>query len=86
MPAYFETTLKARYSTDSDMAEMFDIMRENNRITFGTGYGTSELAINCDVFKEVAKPEYNFVSTMEGKREQTEQQLKDLVEALSALE
>ena len=83
MPAYFETTLKARYATDSDMAEMFDIMRENNRITFGTGYGTSELAINCDVFKNVTNPDFNFVSDMEGKRAQTEQQLLDLVEALS---
>jgi len=86
MPAYFETTLKARYSTDSDMAEMFDIMRENNRITFGTGYGTTELAINCDVFKNVTNPDFNFVSDMESKRAQTEQQLKDLVEALNELE
>ena len=28
-PEYFETTLKTRYSSDSDMAQMFDLLRSN---------------------------------------------------------
>ena len=82
MPTYFETSLKTRYSNDNDMAAMFDLLRTNTRVEFGTLFG-SVLALSNEIFKQnVDKSSYNFMSQTEALREKTELQLEELVEAL----
>ena len=39
-PEYFETTLKARYSADDDMTEMFDLIRETIKIDVSSYFGS----------------------------------------------
>ncbi len=39
-PEYFETTLKARYSADDDMTEMFDLIRETIKIDVSNYFGS----------------------------------------------
>ncbi len=50
MPIFFEVNLKMRYSTDSDMTAMFDLVRNSIITQFGSVF---QLAIspNCDYFK-----------------------------------
>ena len=81
MPTYFETSLKTRYSNDNDMAAMFDLLRANTRVEFGTVF-YSNLALNCDIFKQAVN-DYNFASETEELREKTETQLTELVAALN---
>lgn len=38
-PALYETNLKTRYSTDPDMARMFDVIRSGITVDFGEQYG-----------------------------------------------
>jgi len=83
MPAYFETTLKARYSTDSDMAEMFDLIRNNLKVEFGTVFGSWGLTLSCETFKSVADPNYNFASATASVKDSCEEGLAELVEALN---
>ena len=80
MPTYFETSLKTRYSSDNDMAEMFDLLRANTKVEFGTVFYSS-LALNCDTFKNIDK-DWNFASETESLRAKTETQLEELVAAL----
>lgn len=81
MPTYFETSLKTRYSNDNDMAEMFDLLRANTRVEFGTVF-TTVLALNCELFKKIDDDSFNFASESESLREKAETQLEELVAAL----
>ena len=82
MPTYFETSLKTRYSNDNDMAAMFDLLRANTRVEFGTLFA-SVLSLSCETFKQnVDKSSYNFMSECESLREKTETQLEELLAAL----
>lgn len=82
MPTYFETSLKTRYSNDNDMAEMFDLLRKNTKVEFGTVF-YSQLALNCDTFKKLNDSSYNFTSESESLRSKTETQLGELITALT---
>ena len=82
MPTYFETSLKTRYSNDNDMAEMFDLLRMNTKVEFGTVF-YSQLALNCDTFKKLNDSSYNFTSESESLRSKTETQLGELITALT---
>lgn len=81
MPTYFETSLKTRYSNDNDMASMFDLLRANTRVEFGTVF-TTVLPLNCELFKQVVN-DYNFTSESESLRSKTETQLGELITALT---
>ncbi|MBO5218112.1 MAG: hypothetical protein J6C52_01700, partial [Clostridia bacterium] len=47
-PEYFETTLKARYSSDDNMAAMFDLMRATTRYEIGDYFGTQLNSLTSD--------------------------------------
>lgn len=83
MPTYFETNLKTRYATDSDMAEMFDLLRANLCVEFGTVF-YSQLGLNCDTFKNLSNSSWNFASETEKLRTSTEAQLEVLTAALNS--
>ena len=83
MPTYFETNLKTRYATDSDMAEMFDLLRANLCVEFGTVF-YSQLGLNCDTFKNLSNSSWNFASETEKLRTSTEAQLEVLIAALNS--
>ncbi len=80
MPAFFETSLKVRYSTDNDMAEIFDLLRTNTVIDLDHVF-SADIALNVDFFKKATGADA-FMSTAEGLREQAETQLAELVAAL----
>ncbi len=78
MPTYFETNLKSRYSTDNDMAEMFDLLRQNMVVNLDYSFST-ELPLNVDFFKQTKA---NFASDTQKQREACETALAELVAAL----
>ena len=58
-PEYFETTLKSRYSADSQMAGMFDLIRQTIRFDIGD--------IFCDILNEISStPAMQIMGDKEG--------------------
>lgn len=46
-PAIYEINMKTRYSADSEMAQMFDLIREGVVFNFGLAYGFAMNTMNC---------------------------------------
>ncbi len=81
MPAYFEVSLKSRYSTDNNMAEMFDLLKENTSMNLDYLFST-ELPLIVDNFKSISEANYNFASYIAGKQQSHLTALEEMVTAL----
>lgn len=46
-PAIYEINMKTRYSSDNEMAQMFDLIREGVVFNFGLAYGFAMNGMNC---------------------------------------
>ncbi len=84
MPVFFESTLKSRYSSDNDMAQMFDLIRDSLTIQFGTVFATN-LEMNVNNFKEIQNGG-KWTSTAASKKKASVTKLAELVAALQAAE
>ncbi len=78
MPTYFEVNLKSRYSTDNNMAEMFDLLKENTSMNLDYLFST-ELPLNVDIYKNTTA---SFVSYVESKQQSHMTALAEMVAAL----
>ncbi|MCI8388271.1 MAG: hypothetical protein HFE63_07405 [Clostridiales bacterium] len=85
MPAYFETNLKTRYSSDNDMTEMFDLIRNNLRVEFGVVF-SSKLELNCDEFYKIDNNSYQISSQLASKEQKAKSDLEALISALKGEE
>jgi hypothetical protein len=82
-PAYFETALKVKYSSDDDSARMFDMIRAGVTYDFGRVYSTAGLgSIPGKLRGMVQTDNINWMSTYESNIENFETLLADLVEKL----
>lgn len=82
-PAYFETALKVKYSSDDDSARMFDIIRAGVTYDFGRVYSTAGLdGIPGKLRGMVTSDNINWMSTYESSITQFETLLAELVEKL----
>lgn len=83
MPALYETCMKARYSTDSKMSQMFDIVRDGLIDQMGQTYSGS-MKLNVDTFKSPDKWE-NWASLMAADKQASQEGIDALIESLRAL-
>ncbi len=84
-PALYEITLKTRYSADSEMAQMFDLIREGVTFNFGSIY-TFDLNRLCVFFKETIGMEKPWASTWTAQEDATKAAIDSFFEKVSALE
>jgi len=66
-PAIFEITLKTRYSVDSEMAQMFDVVREGIVFNFGLVYGFAMNSLNVFWKERLSYTTNAFTSTWASK-------------------
>ena len=84
-PAYFETALKVKYSSDDDSARMFDIIRAGTTYDFGRVFSTAALSsIPGRMRGMVTTDNVNWMSTYESNITKFETLLAELVEKLRA--
>lgn len=82
-PAFFETALKVKYSSDDDSARMFDIIRESVTYDFGRVYSSGYLDdIPGQMRRMIMSDNVNWMSTYESTIGKLETLLEDLVEKL----
>ena len=82
-PAFFETALKVKYSSDDDSARMYDIIRQARSYDFGRVYSTAGLdGIPGKLRGMVTSDNINWMSTYESNITQFETRLAELVEKL----
>ena len=75
IPAYYEMTIKAKYSRDDDSAEMFDLILANRTYDLGDTFWCEQIrdGIFAQMFK---KNDRTLMSTMESKRAAIEAELE----------
>ena len=83
MPALYETCMKARYSTDSKMSQMFDIVRDGLIDQMGQTF-SGNMKLNVDTFKSPDKWE-SWTSLMAADKQASQQGVDELIEKLRAL-
>ena len=82
-PAFFETALKVKYSTDDDSARMFDIIRQSVTYDFGRVYSSGYLKdIPGQMRYLVMEDNINWMSKYSSNINTLENLLADLVEKL----
>ena len=84
-PALYEITLKSRYSADSEMSQMFDLIRDGVTFNFGSIY-TFDLNRLCVFFKETIGLERGWASTWAAQEDATKAAIDQFFEKVSALE
>lgn len=85
-PAYFETTLKAKYAADNETAQMFDLIRDNISFDFGYIYTFSMNGIS-DKFKHaINQNEPEWVSNVASFEASAVSSLDSLLAAIRNLE
>ena len=84
-PALYEITLKTRYAADSEMAQMFDLIRDGVTFNFGSIY-TFDLNRLCVFFKETIGLEKGWSSTWVAQEDATKAAIDQFFEKVSALE
>ena len=84
-PALYEITLKTRYSADSEMSQMFDLIREGVTFNFGSIY-TFDLNRLCVFFKETIGLEKGWSSTWIAQEDATKAAIDTFFEKVSQLE
>ena len=84
-PALYEITLKTRYSADSEMAQMFDLIREGVTFNFGSIYTFDLNRLNV-FFKETIGLEKSWSSTWAAQEDATKAAIDTFFEQVSALE
>ncbi|MBQ7298640.1 MAG: hypothetical protein IJW77_02250 [Clostridia bacterium] len=83
-PAFFETALKVKYSTDDDSARMFDIIRASTSYDFGRVFSSAALnGIPGTMRSMITGDNANWMSTYESKIKQLDELIVKLVENLS---
>ncbi|MCQ2432250.1 MAG: hypothetical protein MJ175_06565 [Clostridia bacterium] len=82
-PEYFETTLKTRYSSDSDMAQMFDLLRSNLYLDVFE-YFSSSLDYPTSQFREllIQKKSGGFASMTAKNEKKWQKKLDEIWDAL----
>ena len=82
-PAFFETALKIKYSSDDDSARMYDIIRDSRSYDFGRVYSTGGLdTIPGKIRGMVESDNPNWMSLYESNITRFETLLAELVEKL----
>lgn len=82
-PAFYEVSLKVKYSSDDDSARMYDILREARTYDFGRVYSTAGLnGIPGTLRNMVMNDDINWMSKFESNIGIFETQLADLVSKL----
>ncbi len=82
-PAFFETAMKVKYTSDDDSARMFDIMKESLSFDFGRIYQSAKLnGIPGKLRNMVTNNDTNWMSTYEGFINELETKLADFVEEI----
>ncbi len=79
-PAYFEIALKVKYSSDNEMAQMFDIIRAGIDFDFGYAYTSALGGMSDNYFRgPLSGPNGNWASTAASGKAKTQQMLDELV-------
>ena len=84
-PALYEITLKTRYSADSEMSQMFDLIRDGVTFNFGSIY-TFDLNRLCVFFKETIGLEKGWASTWATQEDATKAAIDQFFDKVSNLE
>ena len=84
-PALYEITLKTRYAADSEMSQMFDLIRDGVTFNFGSIY-TFDLNRLCVFFKETIALEKGWASTWAAQEDATKAAIDEFFDKVSALE
>jgi len=84
-PALYEITLKTRYAADSEMSQMFDLIRDGVTFNFGSIY-TFDLNRLCVFFKETIGLERGWASTWTAQEDATKAAIDTFFEKVAALE
>ena len=80
MPIFYEVNLKTRYSTDTDMTNMFDLIKNSIITQFGTVFSLA-IKPNCDNFKNY-KDGGGWNTEMAANQESAQKGVDELVAAL----
>ncbi len=84
-PAYFETTLKVKYSNDNETSRMFDLLRETSGFNIGLNY-TNALDYIADQLKSALQNEDpNWSSRIAAKKSSVEAKIEALINAYAEM-
>ncbi|MGM9684047.1 MAG: hypothetical protein ACI3XQ_10675 [Eubacteriales bacterium] len=83
--AYYEKQLKLRYSADSEMSQMFDLIRNGVTFCFGSIYGC-DMNLLSSWFKDcIGKNEKGWSTYVEGMQGPAEEKIQDFFETVKNL-
>ncbi len=88
LPAYFETSMKVKYSLDNETAQMFDLIKESARLTFWYTYNNAVGDPLHGVFEASTKNASSagiMASTVASKQSKLETALVDYLEKIGTL-
>ncbi len=89
LPAYFETSMKVKYSGDNETAKMFDLIKESTRLTFWYTYNNAiGDAINAVYFVSTIKAngEGTLASKLASQKTKLETSLSTYLDKIAGLE
>ena len=82
-PALFETALKVKYASDSDGAEMYDLIRASNFFDFGRVFNDCMNGLTYTLFRDaVYKGQTTWISTFEKRSKTLNRLLTKVTDAL----
>lgn len=84
-PAIYEINMKTRYSADTEMAQMFDLIREGVVFNFGLAYGFAMNAMNC-FWKDNISQSGNLSSNWAAKETSYQKAIDDFYDAVEKLD
>ncbi len=84
-PAYFETTLKVKYSNDNDMSQMFDLIRESSGFNFAQTFCESLGYIADNIKVAVMNKNSDWVSLMATKKSTAESNIEKIADAYAQM-
>lgn len=81
-PAYYETALKVKYVSDSETAQMFDIIRDGIDFDFGYIYTLAMSSVTGNFANRISAQNDEWVSFIAGIKDAKQTQLDELVDAI----
>ncbi len=80
-PAYFEITLKAKYSLDNEMSQMFDLLRDNASFNMGLTFANALNYVADELKNTLITKNPNWASKMASVKKTADKNINNLLEA-----